>query len=105
MHLAFRHFIHDLFDTVPDIHQSVISFLFFFSAFIFFLWATAGILLAILLFAIFDFDHEFLIFNFFAQQIFNLVTFPIVIKNFVLKGIYLSIKLIFLFKHFFIFFV
>jgi hypothetical protein len=105
MHLTLRHFLHDLFDAVPDIHQSIISFLLLFSTFILFLGAAAGILLAILLFTIFDFDHEFLVFNFFAQQIFNLVTFTVVIKNFVLESVYLSIKLIFLFKHFFVFFV
>ena len=101
MHLTFRHFIHDPFYAVPDIHYTVIFGL---RHLVIFLWTTR-IFDAILLLAIFDFHHKFLIFNFFAQQIFNLVTLAIIIKNFVPECIYLSIELILLLEHLFIFLV
>ena len=105
MHLTFRHFIHDPFYAVPDIHYTVIFGLRHFNFnFVIFLWTTR-IFDAILLLAILDFHHKLLIFNFFAQQIFNLVTLPIVIENLVPECIYLSIKLILLLEHLFIFLV
>lgn len=101
VHLAFGHFIHDLFYAVSYIHYPVI---FGRWHLVILLW-TPRLFDGILLLTIFDFNHKFLVFNFFAQQIFNLVTLAVVIKNFVPECIYLSVQLILLLHSFFGFLV